>query len=254
MSLDEKKTAIAEYMEEALTLIASSGVSIGMAQIGNEINNGMAGEWGNNVFDLLKSAGAAVRKASPNTLIVVHYTNPEIIDAHINRAKALAENGVDYDIFATSYYPEWHGTLANLKTELSKVKIAYPDKDILIAEYGSSPGSGEELSHEPLNAGQYPATVQGQADAMRDAIAVAVEIGAIGICYYEPAWVPLPANNTVETWEKYGYGWANVFACIYDNPNVSETGAPDASRTLFLDDGRPKPSLNVFRIAKSNMK
>jgi arabinogalactan endo-1,4-beta-galactosidase len=251
MDIDEKKTAIAEWTEEALTLIASSGVSIGMVQIGNEINSGIAGEKGNDVFDLLKSAGAAVRRISPYARVVVHYTNPEVVDAHINRAKALAENGVDYDIFATSYYPEWHGTLANLKTELTKVKNAYPDKDILIAEYGSSPGAGADVSYEPLNEGHYPATVQGQATAMRDAIAAAVEIGAIGLCYYEPAWVPLPAHNTVETWEKYGYGWANVFARIYDNANVSETGAPDSSRTLFSDDGSPRLSLNVFRYVYS---
>jgi arabinogalactan endo-1,4-beta-galactosidase len=91
------------------------------------------------------------------------------------------------------------------------------------------------------------ATVAGQAHAMRDAIATAVELGVIGFCYYEPAWIPLPVNNTVEAWEQYGYGWANVFACIYDKPNVSGTGSPDASRALFFDDGSPKPSLNVFR-------
>jgi arabinogalactan endo-1,4-beta-galactosidase len=254
MNLDTKKTAIADYTEEALTLIASSGVSIGMAQIGNEINNGMSGEAGGGVFELLKSAGAAVRKVNPNIRIAVHYTNPELVNAHISRAKALAENGVDYDIFASSYYPEWHGTLANLKTELSKVKTAYPDKGILIAEYGSRLGTGEEVSREPLNAGTetYPATVQGQANALRDAIATAVEIGAIGICYYEPAWIPLPANNTVETWEEYGYGWANVFARIYDKPNVSGTGSPDTSRALFFDDGRPKLSLNVFKYVYSD--
>jgi arabinogalactan endo-1,4-beta-galactosidase len=253
MNLDTKKAAIADYTEEALFLIASSGVSIGMAQIGNEINSGMAGELGAGVFDLLKSAGAVVRKANPNIRILVHYTNPELVNAHISRAKALEENSVDYDIFATSYYPEWHGTLANLKTELTKVKTAYPDKDILIAEYGSRLGAGEELSHEPLNeeTGTYPATVQGQAHTMRDAIAAAVELGAIGMCYYEPAWIPLPADNTVETWEKYGYGWANVYARVYDKPNVSETGSPDTSRALFFDDGRPKPSLNVFKYVYS---
>ncbi|MDR1398492.1 MAG: glycosyl hydrolase 53 family protein [Treponema sp.] len=249
MDIDAKKIAIAEYTEEALTLIASSGVSIGMVQIGNEINNGMAGEQGDGVFELLKAAGAAVRKVSPNSRIVIHYTNPEVINAHINRAKALGENSVDYDIFATSYYPEWHGTLANLKTELSKVKAAYPNKDILIAEYGSRLEIEEAVSHDLLNAeaGTHPATVQWQADAMRDAIAVAVELGFIGLCYYEPAWIALPAHNTVETWEKHGYGWANVFACMYDMPNVGETGSPDSSRALFFDDGRPKSALNVFK-------
>ena len=249
MSLDAKKMAIAEYTEEALALITSSGVSIGMAQIGNEINSGMSGELGHGVFELLKAAGAAVRKVSPNIRLVVHYTNPEVVNAHISRAKALAENGVSYDIFATSYYPEWHGTLANLKTELTKVKNAYPDKDILIAEYGSRLGVGEAMSDDPLNvgAGTYQATIQGQANAVRDAIATAVELGVIGLCYYEPAWIPLPAHNTVETWEQYGYGWANVFAGIYDAPNVSGTGGPDTSRALFFDDGSPKLSLNVFR-------
>ncbi|MGN0688704.1 MAG: glycosyl hydrolase 53 family protein [Oscillospiraceae bacterium] len=40
-------------------------------------------------------------------------------------AKILAENDVDYDVFASSYYSYWHGTLESLTTLLTKISEEY---------------------------------------------------------------------------------------------------------------------------------
>ena len=68
----------------------------------------------------LFSAGSkAVRKVAKDNdkdiLVAVHFTNPETSGRYEGYAKNLKEYDVDYDVFASSYYPYWHGTLANLK-------------------------------------------------------------------------------------------------------------------------------------------
>ena len=62
MSLEEKTSALSEFTEESLNTLLDAGVDVGMVQVGNEINNGMAGETDEaNVYQLLKAGSAAVR-------------------------------------------------------------------------------------------------------------------------------------------------------------------------------------------------
>ena len=41
----------------------------------------------------------------------MHFTNPESAGRYAGYAANLDANDVDYDVFASSYYPFWHGTL-----------------------------------------------------------------------------------------------------------------------------------------------
>jgi arabinogalactan endo-1,4-beta-galactosidase len=50
-------------------------------------------------------------------------------------AKALADAGVEYDVFASSYYPYWHGTLDNLKNQLNAITEKY-GKEVMVAIRG----------------------------------------------------------------------------------------------------------------------
>ena len=70
---------------------------MGMVQIGNEINNGMAGEKKDaNVIELLKQGSKAVRTISSeyakDIKIAVHYTNVDASTNIIKRANWLETN------------------------------------------------------------------------------------------------------------------------------------------------------------------
>lgn len=104
-----------------------------MVQIGNEINSGMCGETSaKNVAALLKSGFSAVKDADSKILKAVHYTNPEK-NGYEYFAENLNKYGVDYDVFASSYYSYWHGTTENLTYQLKNIADKY-NKYVLCAE------------------------------------------------------------------------------------------------------------------------
>ena len=138
MSLEEKTSALSEFTEESLNTLLDAGVDVGMVQVGNEINNGMAGETDEaNVYQLLKAGSAAVRKVSQEKnheiLVALHFTDPQSEDYQYKRAEGLEAAGVDYDVFATSFYPFWHGSATTLKENLQRIADKF-NKKVMVAE------------------------------------------------------------------------------------------------------------------------
>lgn len=121
LSSDEKADALCDYTKTSLTKLIDAGVDVGMVQVGNETNNGIAGEsgWSDAMLGLFKQGCQAVHDVDSDILTVVHFANPESKD-YVAWAGKLVDYGVDFDVFASSYYPYWHGTLANLQSKLEK--------------------------------------------------------------------------------------------------------------------------------------
>ncbi len=61
-SIEEKETAVYQFTLDSLNALRSAGVDVGMVQVGNETNNGIAGEtaW-DNMAKLLKQAAGQCR-------------------------------------------------------------------------------------------------------------------------------------------------------------------------------------------------
>lgn len=252
MSVAEKENAIYSYTAESLASIKENGVKVGMVQIGNETTGGMCGEFEKeNIYRLMKSAAKAVREYDSNIKIAVHYTNPEK-KAYSYYAEDLKNYGMDYDIFATSYYPEYHGTIDNLKNELTKVHNI-TGKNVMIAETSWSYASNQNNA--------YASSVQGQADEIYACINAMNELGdyAVGVFYWEPAWIDVPGtteNEKNEKREKYGAGWASSYAGAYDPDDAGKYyGATSCITTsLFDKEGYPLESLKTFLFARFGTK
>ncbi len=273
MTYDDKKAALVTFTEESMKLILDSGVNVGMVQLGNEIVSGMAGETDiSRVCELLSLGSGVIRKISEERslpiLIAVHYTNPQN-KGFTDYAKNLAEYQVDYDVFATSYYPFWHGTLENLTQKLSIITDTY-GKQVLVAEtsyaYTDEDGDGwsNSISYETENIElKYDFSLQGQVNEVRDVIQAVHNVGpsGMGVFYWEPAWIPVKhwkaddaqadsiLNSNQEKWEKYGSGWASSFAKTFDpkDAGVYYGGSAWDNQAMFDFDGNPLDSLNVFR-------
>lgn len=268
MSNEEKSDALYEFTIESLTKILDAGVNVGMVQIGNEINKGMSGEIGMpRVMNLLQSGSRAVREISKTyekeIQIVVHYTNI-VNNGEIDKiASSLSEFGLDYDIFALSYYPFWDGTNENMQT-VSKIIQEKYGKEVVIAEtsycYTSKDGDGSGNSLIGIDdlVDGYPASVQGQASMIRDICAAANEVGVAGIFYWEGTWIPV-GEATVDNspiWEKFGSGWASSYAADYDplEAGLYYGGSSWDNQAMFDFDGYPLASLNVFKYLKYGSK
>jgi arabinogalactan endo-1,4-beta-galactosidase len=260
LSFEDKKTALYNYTKESLEAMKAAGINIGMVQVGNETNGGVAGEkdW-TKVSALFNEGSKAIRAVDSTILVAVHFTTPETAGRYASIAKTLDDNGVDYDVFASSYYPFWHGTLSNLTAVLKNVADTY-GKKVMVAEtsyvYTAEDGDGHGNT-APKNSGQalnYPITVQGQANSVRDVIEAVVNVGeaGIGVFYWEPAWLPVgPASQLEQNkaiWEQYGSGWATSYAGEYDahDAGVWYGGSAVDNQALFDFTGKPLPSLNVF--------
>lgn len=258
---EEKRKALYEFTKESLEEMQSSGIDIGMVQIGNETNNAMAGEsdW-DRISELFNAGSQAVREIDPNILVALHFTNPETTGRYNTIAKTLADNNVDYDVFASSYYPFWHGSLDNLTSVLKEVADTY-EKKVMVAEtsytYTAEDGDGHANTapDETSQTLDYPISIQGQVHAIRDVFEAVVNVGdaGIGVFYWEPAWVPVGPSNDLENnqrlWEEFGSGWAASYASEYDPNDAGEWygGSAVDNQALFDFDGKPLPSLKMFK-------
>ncbi|HWT77156.1 MAG TPA: glycosyl hydrolase 53 family protein [Mobilitalea sp.] len=236
MNLDEKSKALYDFTTQSLNTIKASGVTIGIVGVGNETTNFMSGEKGiHNYVKLIKSGAEAVRAFDPNILVAVHFTNPESHNYLHNYADILNEGGVDYDIFASSYYPIWHGTIENMQKQLNAVAQKY-GKLTMIAEY-SYYHSGNVSAELQKTFG--PADEKGQTNAIIVINKAASEIAnCIGTFYWEPAWI----NADKSTWATMGTGWITQNAVEYDLSNASITeakGSDCTNQTLFDASGKP---------------
>ncbi|WP_066461992.1 glycosyl hydrolase 53 family protein [Sanguibacter suarezii] len=264
MTVAEKATATQAFTAESLTRLKDAGVDVGIVQVGNETNNGVAGVTGfANMSQIFNAGSTAVRAVYPDALVAVHFTNPERAGSYASIAKNLDTYKVDYDVFASSYYPFWHGSLSNLTSVLSTVATTY-DKEVMVAEtswnYTLADGDGHENVIKPASGfNQYPSSVQGQATAVRDVMEAVTDVGpaGLGVFYWEPAWLPVgPPANLAENsalWERDGSGWASSYADEYDPEDAGKWfgGSAWDNQALFDATGNPLESLRVFQYART---
>lgn len=195
-TVEEKQDLLYDFTVESLNTIIKAGADVGMVQIGNEINNGMAGEnQTEDIMKLLQSASEAVRKVSKDIQIAVHYTEIDDFDHTLELAGNLKNAEVDYDIFGVSYYPFWHGTMENMTNVLKAIKEQYgKDTCVMETSYAYTLEDGDCNGNTVVESNilpEYPASVQGQVNCIRDVIAAASDAGALGVFYWEGAWVPV---------------------------------------------------------------
>ncbi len=271
---EQKAQALTEFITDSLKTIDSSKDVVDMVQVGNETTNGFVGETSQTNMCTLFSAGAeGVKNYNENVKVVIHLTNPE--KGNMTRwAKILDDNSVNYDILATSYYPYWHGTLANLATEFKKVKETY-SKDVMVAEtsyaYTLEDSDGHDNTvrvgnNDTGNDTTEPFTEQGQATAIRNLINTVNNAGGLGVYYWEPAWLTVgdtrgltgdaydnqvAANKAL--WEEKGSGWASSYAKEYEADDAGKWygGSAVDNEAMFYPDGTASPSLHVWNYVKT---
>jgi arabinogalactan endo-1,4-beta-galactosidase len=276
LATEQKAYCIEGYTKRALSEIMNAGVDVGMVQIGNETNNGIAGETGwDNMAQIFKAASNGVRymelKNSHPMLVAVHFTNPEKSGRYADYAKKLNDYGVDYDVFATSYYPYWHGTLENLTSVLDNVARTY-GKKVMVAEtsylYTWEDGDGHtntEYEGKMGDVHDYDVSVQGQANSVRGVVdAVAKAKNGIGVFYWEPAWIPVQVydkdaanadeilTQNKEIWETYGSGWATSYSGEYDKDAKVWYGGSAVDNEAWFDfTGHPLSTANIFNYVRT---
>ncbi|WP_194421314.1 glycosyl hydrolase 53 family protein [Microbacterium abyssi] len=264
LDADETAVRVEQFTRDAVRRLVAAGVDLRMVQVGNETNGGVAGVTGWDDMAKVFSAGAAaVRAEAPDALVAVHFTNPERAGFYANVAAQLDSRTVDYDVFASSYYPFWHGSPENLTAVLTHVAETY-DKKVMVAEtswaYTLEDGDGHgNVIDLPEEATRYPVSRQGQASAMRDVVQAVADVGdaGLGVFYWEPAWLPVGPPEQLEQnralWERDGSGWASSYAGEYDPEDAGQWfgGSAWDNQALFAFDGTASDVLNIFSYVRT---
>ncbi len=262
MTIEEKTDALYAYTRESLKKLVEAGVDVGMVQLGNETNGKLCGEktWFNMQY-LFQAGARAVREVCPEALVAIHFANPEKEGSYATYASKLDYYDVDYDVFASSYYPFWHGTLENLQAVLTEIHQTY-GKQVMVMETSyaytaeDTDFNGNTIGEGSLVTKNYPYTVQGQATCVRDVIDAVAQIpGSLGVVYWEGTWITVGQESWEENhekWERYGSGWASSYAAAYDPDDAGKYygGSAVDNQALFGPDGHPLESLKVFNLVR----
>ena len=268
MDAEEKEEALHAYTLDCMRQLKDAGVDVGMVQLGNETNGMLCGEkiW-SDIAHLMDAGAKAVREVYPEALIAVHFANPESPDNYRKYAEKLAYyeqyGRIGYDVFATSYYPYWHGTLDNLASILTEISEKYGKKVMVMETSYAYTGEDTDFSGNTIGDGSsvirdYPYTPQGQANSIRNITDTLVNRtpAGIGVCYWEGAWITVGQSSWEENhekWEKYGSGWASSYARVYDPADAGKYygGSAVDNQAFFDPEGKPLESLKVFRLMRT---
>ena len=267
MDIDEKEIALYEYTRDCMQQLKDAGVDVGMVQVGNETNGAMCGEkiW-RDIAHLMDAGARGVREIYPEALIAVHFANPEKPDSYRTYASKLAyyeQYGlIQYDVFGTSYYPYWHGTLENLSEILTEIADTYGKKVMVMETSYAFTAEDTDFSANTIGDGggivkDYPFTPQGQANCLRNITDTVVNgtPAGIGVCWWEGAWITVGTESweaNHEKWETYGSGWASSYAKVYDPKDAGKWygGSAVDNQAFFDAEGKPLESLKVFRLMR----
>jgi arabinogalactan endo-1,4-beta-galactosidase len=221
--------ALYDHTYDVCSRLVAQGTPPAMVQIGNEINAGMLwpdGDYNHmdNLAALLREGYRAVKDCSPSTLVMVHIAEGGDNDLARWFFDNMARREVPFDVIGISYYPFWHGTLAQLQVNLNDISARY-DRDVIVVETAYPFTDQEDDSLENIaNPGMvipgYPFTPEGQRAMLRDVMAIvrAVPHGrGLGVFYWDATWTAVPGNGWDSTDAGSGNAWENQALFDFDD-------------------------------------
>lgn len=261
LGLDENglEQAVYQYTKDILCACRAAGVMPDWVQVGNELSCGLlwpTGKYPNweTICRYVSAGVRAVREEAPHARTVVHLDHGGRNALYREWFDHYFGLGGDCDIIGLSFYPSWHGKMADLAANLNDLSTRY-GKNLIVVEAGTvfsqesyaayerlpeEHRKGTSAKPEMVKDIEYPMTRKGQTAYIQDLISVlrAVPEGrGKGFFWWEAAWLPVPGSGWAER-----PGWEYLGA---EGPEGNEW----ANQTLFDYDGHALPALSAIRDA-----
>ena len=139
LNFSQLKDSVYQYTKNVIRELKAQGTAPDMVQVGNEINHGMMWPDGrishpDSLAQLIITGTNAVKEISPKTIILLHIALGGQNDESVFFINSVLQRGVDFDVIGESYYPKWHGTLDDLRNNLTDLVNRY-HKDVVVVEY-----------------------------------------------------------------------------------------------------------------------
>jgi len=139
LDFETLKDSLKTYTTNVLLALKQQGTLPAMIQIGNEINHGILWPDGHishpdRLASLLKAGVEGVDAVDPDLPVMMHIALGGQNDEAVFWLDNMIARGVRFDIIGLSYYPRWHGTLDDLKSNLHDL-IKHYNKPLNVVEY-----------------------------------------------------------------------------------------------------------------------
>ena len=237
MTVEQITQRVYDYTKECLNKLNEAGATPDFIQPGNEITYGMlwptghiypagggqdGGTW-DNFTGYLASAIKACKESCPSAQIVIQTEMSKAANV-TNFYKTLkGYANISYDILGLSYYPDYHGSMANFENVINSLEKDYPNKKIMVVETGYSYAwhIGNTYNLEST----YPLTEEGQRKFTADLITMLNKHSSVNGLYWW--WPEDNGNKSVTT------NWWN--AALY-NHNTGQPWAAFYELKYFLGD------------------
>jgi arabinogalactan endo-1,4-beta-galactosidase len=226
---EQLKEAVYEHTFDVCNSLVLQGTPPDMIQVGNEINAGMLWPDGSyehmdNLAALVKEGYQAVKDCSNSTLVMLHIAEGGDNDLARWWFDSMTRRDVPFDVIGISYYPFWHGSLAQLQYNLNDISSRY-EKDVIVVETSYAFTDQEDDFHPNIVSGDmaipdYPLTPEGQRAMLRDVMSIvrAVPDGrGLGVFYWDATWTAVEGNGWDSTDPESGNAWENQALFDFDD-------------------------------------
>ncbi len=141
--------SVMRYTKKVIKTLKAQGTVPDMVQIGNEINHGMIwpeGHIGNldSLAQLIEAGIKGVKEVDPSIPIMLHIALGGQHEEAVFFLDNMIARNIQFDVIGISYYPKWHGTLEDLKNNLTSLSDHYP-QDIIVVEYSQKKREVNEI-------------------------------------------------------------------------------------------------------------
>lgn len=230
LPFDELVARVGAYTREVLARFEREGLRPDFVQIGNEITNGTlwpdgrvkfgapadedAAAW-SRLARLLRAGLDAVPRGPGQPRTILHVESGGDLAKSLWWFRHVRAAKLDYDIIGLSYYPDWHGGLANYRRTLAALADEF-QKPIMVVEAGY-PWKSTKKWTEKANM-DWPLTPAGQAQFLRDVVQAVREIPrglGCGVWYWHPESIQLPGH----------YAWEGGSCALWDDRGELLPGA-----------------------------
>lgn len=262
MTLEQVEKEIYKFTKECLLKLKEVGMDVEFVQIGNEITNGLCWplaeitdnkkESYDHIALLLKSGIKAAKEIYPEVKEILHLERSYDQETYREYISNLLERNVNIDVVGSSYYPFWHHSFDEYFANMDMVQREF-HLPVLNAELGFAftledylPDETGVKKHLVINADNidefkkmmpFECDPEGQAMFVKEFIRRAKEHNLIGVCYWEPLWIP-----------GEGICWASDSAQKYMNTNAKDTRNEWANQCLFDYEGNMLPSFKEYKL------
>lgn len=206
MTPREVEVAVFEFTRDSVAALVNQGTPPEVVQVGNEVTNGMLwpearlninGDGWDQFIAYTKAGIKGAREGGGKTTpkIMVHIDQGGRNNVSRFWLDQYFAKGGEADIIGLSYYPFWHGTLKELKSNLNDLSNKYK-KPILIAET-AYPHQGwndrtRQYDENAVPDKRFKANPEGQALYLKELTKIVKSTAGgrgAGILWWAPTWI-----------------------------------------------------------------